>query len=83
MGRIGRLQFYLFVLDRYARGHVGALSYFHIMNVDLTSVQQRYSGDVSWLGDQASRLKDVAIAYLPVHAGSLFGVFLGFRRGRV
>jgi uncharacterized membrane protein (Fun14 family) len=62
---------------------IGALSYFHVMNVDFTSVQQQYSGDVSWLADQASRLKDVAIAHLPVHAGGLFGMFLGFRRTRL
>jgi uncharacterized membrane protein (Fun14 family) len=62
---------------------IGGLSYFHVMNVDLTSVQQKYNGDVSWLTDQASRLKDVAIAHIPVHAGGLFGMFMGFRRPRL
>jgi uncharacterized membrane protein (Fun14 family) len=62
---------------------MGVLTHFHVMNVDFTSVQQQYSGDVSWLTDQASRLKDVAVAYLPVHAGGLFGMFLGFRRTRL
>ncbi len=58
----------------------GALSYFHIMNVDFTSVQQHYNTEVAWLTDQAYRLKDMVIAHLPAHAGGLFGIFMGFRR---
>jgi uncharacterized membrane protein (Fun14 family) len=62
---------------------IAGLSYFHVMNVDFTSMQQHYNSDVSWLGDQASRLKDVAIGYLPVHTGGLFGMFMGFRRPKL
>ena len=62
---------------------LGALSYFHVMNVDLTMVQQNYHSDMSWLTNQAMRLKDVAMNHLPVHAGGFFGMFLGFRRPKV
>jgi uncharacterized membrane protein (Fun14 family) len=62
---------------------IGGLSYFHVMNVDLTSVQQHYHTDMGWLTDQASRLKNIAIAHLPVHAGGIFGMFMGFRRPKV
>jgi uncharacterized membrane protein (Fun14 family) len=62
---------------------IGGLSYFHVMNVDFTSVQQHYTSDMSWLGDQASRLKDIAIGYLPVHTGGLVGMFMGFRRPKL
>jgi uncharacterized membrane protein (Fun14 family) len=62
---------------------LGSLSYFHILNVDLTSVQQHYQGDVNWLGEQASRLKNVAISHIPSHAGGLLGIFMGFRRPRL
>jgi uncharacterized membrane protein (Fun14 family) len=62
---------------------LGALSYFHVMNVDLTMVQQNYHSDMSWLTDQTMRLKDVAMNHLPVHAGGFFGMFMGFRRPKV
>jgi uncharacterized membrane protein (Fun14 family) len=61
----------------------GVLSHIHLMNVDFTSVQQQYSGALRWLSDQASRLKDVAIAHLPVHAGGLLGVLMGFQRRKL
>jgi uncharacterized membrane protein (Fun14 family) len=62
---------------------IGGLSYFHVINVDFTRVQQQYSSDVSWMTDQLERLGQVAIAYLPVHAGGVFGMFMGFRRNKL
>ncbi len=60
----------------------GLLSHLRIINVDFTTVQQQTSGDLSWVSNQASRRKDVAIAHLPVHAGGLPGMSMGFRRRR-
>jgi uncharacterized membrane protein (Fun14 family) len=62
---------------------LSALSHFHVMNIDFSSVQQQYSGDLSWLTQQATILKNAAIAHLPMHAGGIFGMFMGFRRPRM
>ncbi len=61
-------------------GALFALSYFHVINVDLSSANQQYTSAMHWLTDQMSRLKDVAIGYLPIHAAGAFGTFLGFQR---
>ena len=57
-----------------------ALTYFNVVNVDLTSAQQTYDGAREWLTDQATRLKDVVLAHLPSSASGGVGVFIGFRR---
>jgi uncharacterized membrane protein (Fun14 family) len=57
-----------------------ALTYFNVVNVDLTSAQQTYDGAREWLTDQATRLKDVVLAHLPSSASGGVGAFIGFRR---
>ena len=57
-----------------------ALTYFNVVNVDLTSAQQTYDGAREWLTDQATRLKDVILAHLPSSASGGVGAFIGFRR---
>ena len=56
------------------------LSYFNVLNVDLTAAENQFRSSTSWVSDQASRLKDVALAHIPGSASTFAGMFLGFRR---
>jgi uncharacterized membrane protein (Fun14 family) len=64
-------------------GLFAALSYFHVVNVDLTPAKQQYDSAMHWASDQASKLKDAAMAHLPSGGATTVGAFLGFRRRRV
>jgi len=64
-------------------GLFAALSYFNVGNVDLTPAKQQYDSAMHWAGDQASKLKDAAMAHLPSGAATTVGAFLGFRRRRI
>ncbi len=57
-----------------------ALSYFGVINVDLSSAREHYASALHWLSDQGERLKDAVIAHLPSSGGGTLGAFLGFRR---
>jgi uncharacterized membrane protein (Fun14 family) len=57
-----------------------ALSYFGVINVDLSSAREHYASVMHWLSDQGMRLKDVVIAHLPSSSGGAVGAYLGFRR---
>ena len=57
-----------------------ALTYFNVVNVDLTAAQHTYDNAREWLTDQATRLKDVVVAHLPSSASGGLGAFIGFRR---
>jgi uncharacterized membrane protein (Fun14 family) len=57
-----------------------ALSYFGVINVDLSSAREHYASALHWLSDQGARLKDAVIAHLPSSGGGALGAFLGFRR---
>ena len=57
-----------------------ALSYFGILNVDLTSVKSQYASSASWISDQAFRLKDVIFAALPSSTAAGAGFLSGFKR---
>ncbi len=61
-------------------GGLFALSYFGVLNVDLSSAKQEYASAVHWLSDQAARLKDVVLAHLPSSGGGAVGAWLGFHR---
>jgi uncharacterized membrane protein (Fun14 family) len=61
-------------------GLLAALSYFGVLNVDMTAARGHYGDAVHWLTDQAMRLKDVIVAHLPSSGGGAFGAFMGFRR---
>src|SRR4051812_39369262 len=60
-----------------------ALSYFNVMNVDLTAAETKYDSGIHWAEDQAYKLKDAAMSHLPSTGGSAFGAFAGFRRKRI
>jgi len=60
-----------------------ALSYFHIVNVDMTAVQQGTTQATSWLTDQTFRLAHLLFGALPatMSTGSAgAGFFIGFKR---
>jgi len=57
-----------------------ALSYFGVINVDLSSAREHYASVMHWLSDQGMRLKEVVIAHLPSSSGGAVGAYLGFRR---
>ena len=59
------------------------LSYFHVVNVDLSAEKTKYESTVNWAQDQAYRLKDSALSHLPSSGGGALGAFAGFRRRRI
>lgn len=61
-------------------GVMVALSYFGVMNVDLSAAREHYASAAHWLTDQAGRMKDVVLAHLPSGGGGAVGAWLGFRR---
>ena len=63
-----------------AVGGLFALSYFGVINVDMTAVREGSASAAHWLTSQADRLKDVIVAHLPSAGGGTLGAFLGFRR---
>ncbi len=58
------------------------LSYFNVMNVDLTSAENKYKSSIEWLDDQANRLENAAKSHLPSSGSGAVGIFAGFRRKR-
>jgi len=58
------------------------LSYFNIMNVDLTAAKTKYESAIHWAQDQGYRLKDAAQSHLPSSGSGMVGMFAGFKRRR-
>jgi len=63
-----------------AIGALALLSYFHIMNVDLTAAENKTTQTSAWLTDQAGRLRDAAFAHVHSTLGGAVGMFMGIRR---
>jgi uncharacterized membrane protein (Fun14 family) len=61
-------------------GGLALLSYFNVLNIDLTAARTAYESNAHWLTDQATRLKDVVLNYLPSSTTGAAGVFFGLRR---
>jgi uncharacterized membrane protein (Fun14 family) len=61
---------------------MGALTYFRIINIDMSSAQQQYDSAMHWLTDQSWRAAQAIIAHIPGSASSFAGMFIGFRRKR-
>ena len=70
-------------LTALAVGSLTLLSYFHIMNVDLTAAENKTSQASAWVTDQAGRLRDAALAHVHSTIGSAVGLFMGIRRPRI
>jgi uncharacterized membrane protein (Fun14 family) len=61
-------------------GAAMGLSYFHILNVDLTSVKTETAQATNWLADQGYRLKDMLFHALPSSTSAGIGFILGCKR---
>jgi uncharacterized membrane protein (Fun14 family) len=61
-------------------GGAMALSYFHVMNVDLTAVQTDTARATSWLADQGYRVRDMLFHALPCGTSAGLGFILGFKK---
>jgi uncharacterized membrane protein (Fun14 family) len=64
-------------------GTLAFLSYFNVMNVDLTSVQKEYSGASGWVTAQANTLKKDAMAHVHSGLGGAMGLYIGVRKRRI
>lgn len=64
-------------------GSLWLLAHFNILHIgddNLQALKDKSGEAASWLGAQASHLKDLAIAHLPSTGGGALGAFLGMRR---
>ena len=61
-------------------GLLALLSYFNVLNIDLSAARQHYDSVAHWLADQAMRLKDVIAAHIPSGVSGTLGAFIGARR---
>jgi uncharacterized membrane protein (Fun14 family) len=61
-------------------GAAMGLSYFHILNVDLTTVKTETAQATSWLADQGYRVKDMLFHALPSSTSAGIGFLLGLKR---
>ncbi len=60
---------------------VSALSYCHIINVDMsTAANSHYATASAWLTDQAGHLRDAAENHIPSSGAGLLGLVMGVRR---
>lgn len=57
-----------------------ALSYFQVLNVDMTRVKGEYASARAWMGDQASRLKGVIFQALPSSTAAAAGFLSGMKK---
>ena len=57
-----------------------ALSYFGVINVDLTAVKAHTGEATSWLSEQGSHLKDLIFAHLPSTGAAGAGFLVGMKR---
>jgi uncharacterized membrane protein (Fun14 family) len=64
-------------------GALALLSYFHIMNVDLTAAENKTTQTSAWLTDQGGRLRDAAFAHVHSTLGGAVGMFMGVRRRKI
>jgi len=56
------------------------LSYFNVVNVDFSAARVKYAGTIEWVSDQAGKLRDAALAYLPSTGTGVAGLILGVKR---
>ncbi|CAN5514383.1 hypothetical protein BH10PLA1_BH10PLA1_18310 [soil metagenome] len=56
------------------------LSYFHVVNVDFSAARVKYADSIEWVIDQAAKLRDAAMTYLPSTSTGVAGLFVGVKR---
>ena len=61
-------------------GGLGALSYFHVINIDFSRAEQAWNSNSDWIMTQATKLRDVVWHYLPSSTTGTIGAFFGVKR---
>ncbi len=56
------------------------LSYFNVVNIDLSAAREKYASASAWISDQGERLGDAAMAHLPASSSTLMGLLAGLKR---
>jgi uncharacterized membrane protein (Fun14 family) len=56
------------------------LSLTNVINIDLSEASTKYEGTLSWLGEQATRVKDTVISRVPATVAGVLGFVVGFLR---
>lgn len=56
------------------------LSLTNVIDIDLSEAGTKYEGTLSWLGEQATRVKDAAISRVPATIAGVLGFVVGFLR---
>ena len=57
-----------------------ALSYFHVINVDMNTVKAGTGAATSWLSEQGGQLKDLIFAHLPSTGAAGAGFLVGMKK---
>jgi uncharacterized membrane protein (Fun14 family) len=57
-----------------------ALSYFHVINVDMTAVKAQTGEATSWISEQGGHLKDLIFAHLPSTGAAGAGFLVGLKK---
>jgi uncharacterized membrane protein (Fun14 family) len=56
------------------------LSYFNILNVDLTAAETKYKDTSGWVTGLAGKLRDAAMGHVHSTLGGALGLFIGVRK---
>lgn len=56
------------------------LSVTNVINIDLSEASTKYEGTLSWLGEQATRVKDTVIDHISATFAGVLGFVVGFLR---
>jgi uncharacterized membrane protein (Fun14 family) len=56
------------------------LSYFNVMNVDLTAIEKKSTTATAWITDQGSRLRHTAMSHVHSTLGGILGLAMGARK---
>jgi len=56
------------------------LSYFNIMNIDMTAVEKKSTTATAWITDQGSRLRHAAMSHVHSTLGGILGLAMGARK---
>jgi uncharacterized membrane protein (Fun14 family) len=56
------------------------LSYFNVMNVDLTAMEKKSTNATAWITDQGNRLRHTAMSHVHSTLGGIVGLAMGARK---
>jgi uncharacterized membrane protein (Fun14 family) len=59
---------------------MAALSYFHVVNLDLSAAREQYASTMGWATDQAQILGRAILGHIPGSTSSIVAFYMGFRR---